>query len=275
MGLIGLLTGWDQDKAAGNAVLASHLLSRVNRQQKENIAGLIASHILKSRYRGTAEDVLRELNGDCRVTQMNFVALACRDLGIAPPFDDSVGWRNIRNPYMVGGHTKPRVINVSIWYINKNFCIHIDWPGDEVTIDFLSWYNGQEDAKPKRPDDAKPQRGQDVITTVTVPPRTARGWYTRVLLPTGRALDVKIPTGVKDGAQLRLRGMGQPGLDGGEPGDALVTIKIAPNNETIAAQGKAKQSTGGPASLGQGNQRQDDREAVRLWKLAADQENAP
>ncbi len=67
MGLIGLLTGWNQDKAAGNAVLASHLLSRVDRQQKENIAGLIANHIIESGHRGTAEDVLRVSNRECRV----------------------------------------------------------------------------------------------------------------------------------------------------------------------------------------------------------------
>ncbi len=68
----------------------------------------------------------------------------------------------------------------------------------------FGWYNGRAGDKSKRGDDAKPQRGQDVIATVTVPPRAARGWYTRVLLPTGRELDVKIPMGVKDGAQLRL-----------------------------------------------------------------------
>jgi hypothetical protein len=47
MGLIGLLTGWDQNKAATNAVLASHLLAQLNRQQKQNIATLIADQILK------------------------------------------------------------------------------------------------------------------------------------------------------------------------------------------------------------------------------------
>ena len=77
------------------------------------------------------------------------------------------------------------------------------------------------------PTEAKSQRGEDVIATVTVPPRTAGGWYARVVLPTGRACDVKIPVGVKDGAKLRLRGLGAPGLKGGEPGDALITVRMA------------------------------------------------
>jgi DnaJ-class molecular chaperone len=71
------------------------------------------------------------------------------------------------------------------------------------------------------------ERGEDVIATVTVPLGTAKlGGFARVLLPTARAFDVKVPMGVKNGAQLRLRGLGRPGLNGGESGDALVSIKI-------------------------------------------------
>jgi hypothetical protein len=58
MGLIGLFTGLDKNKAATNAVLASHLLDLLDRQQKHNIATLISDHILQSRYQCTADDVL-------------------------------------------------------------------------------------------------------------------------------------------------------------------------------------------------------------------------
>ncbi|CAJ0888013.1 hypothetical protein AMST5_03842 [freshwater sediment metagenome] len=71
-------------------------------------------------------------------------------------------------------------------------------------------------------------RGDDVVATATVPLETAaKGGSARVILPSGRTLEVKIPAGVEDGQQIRLRGQGQPGLRGGEPGDALVTVKIA------------------------------------------------
>lgn len=77
---------------------------------------------------------------------------------------------------------------------------------------------------------AAPTRGDDVAATATVPLETiARGGSARVILPSGRTLEVKIPAGVEDGQQIRLRGQGQPGLRGGEPGDALVTVKIAPH----------------------------------------------
>jgi hypothetical protein len=155
---------------------------------------------------------------------MNFIVLACNDLGIEPPIDDRVGWRPIRNPYSVGGHTKERDISAVVRWFAKNKGVSVDWPGDDVGVDFLSWYAGQADAKPKR--------GENMTATATVPARDAAlGGSARVVLPTGRALDVTIPAGIEEGKQIRLRGQGQPGPIGGEPGDALITIKIAPHDE--------------------------------------------
>jgi DnaJ-class molecular chaperone len=77
---------------------------------------------------------------------------------------------------------------------------------------------------------AAPKRGEDVTATATVPLESAvRGGHARVFLPNGRALDVNIPAGIEEGKQIRLRGQGQSGPVGGEPGDALITVKIAPH----------------------------------------------
>ena len=57
----------------------------------------------------------------------------------------------------------------------------------------------------------------------------ARGVVRRLALPDGRSLDVTVPAGVPEGNVLRLRGQGRPGLLGGQPGDALVEIKVRPH----------------------------------------------
>jgi DnaJ-class molecular chaperone len=73
-----------------------------------------------------------------------------------------------------------------------------------------------------------PRRGEDVAATATIPLETAAlGGSARVVLPSGRTMDVKIPAGMEDGKQIRLRGQGQPGPIGGEAGDAMISVKIA------------------------------------------------
>lgn len=57
----------------------------------------------------------------------------------------------------------------------------------------------------------------------------ARGGTRRVTMPDGKTLDVRIPPGIEDGQQIRLKGQGDVGLFGGEPGDALIEVTVAPH----------------------------------------------
>lgn len=73
-------------------------------------------------------------------------------------------------------------------------------------------------------------RGNDVALAVSIDlAEAARGATRRVRLPTGKEVDVKIPPGIEDGKQIRLRGQGMPGQFGGPDGDALVTVGIKPH----------------------------------------------
>ena len=72
--------------------------------------------------------------------------------------------------------------------------------------------------------------GEDTRYSLTVEFLEAmNGARKRVSMPDGKALDLQVPAGVRDGQVLRLRGQGRPGPGGSPPGDAYVEIAIAPN----------------------------------------------
>lgn len=49
----------------------------------------------------------------------------------------------------------------------------------------------------------------------------------RVQFPDNETLDITVPAGVENGQVLRLKGKGGPGAGHGEPGDALIELRIA------------------------------------------------
>lgn len=74
----------------------------------------------------------------------------------------------------------------------------------------------------------QPRKGEDIQFTTTISlDEAAKGGMRRVPLADGRQVEVRIPVGVKEGQQIRLRGQGGPGERGGPPGDVLITVNIA------------------------------------------------
>jgi DnaJ-class molecular chaperone len=72
-------------------------------------------------------------------------------------------------------------------------------------------------------------RGQDIAAALTITlDEAARGATKRMRLPTGKDVEVKIPPGLAEGQQIRLKGQGLPG-HGGPAGDALISVGIAPH----------------------------------------------
>lgn len=58
-----------------------------------------------------------------------------------------------------------------------------------------------------------------------------KGGSTTVKLAGGRTVTIKLPKDVEEGQQIRLKGQGQASLTGGEPGDAIVTVKFAKHKQ--------------------------------------------
>lgn len=79
-----------------------------------------------------------------------------------------------------------------------------------------------------------PRRGQDLEHQLEVPFRTAISGGDAVLrIDRGQGrletLNVKIPAGIDDGQKIRLRGQGESGPRGVQPGDLLIEIRVSPH----------------------------------------------
>jgi len=72
--------------------------------------------------------------------------------------------------------------------------------------------------------------GANLHSLLSVDFETAvRGGRQRVTLPGGKTLDIDVPPGAETGQILRLAGQGQPGGNGGPPGDLLLELSVRPH----------------------------------------------
>ncbi|MGH6889133.1 MAG: DnaJ C-terminal domain-containing protein [Rhizomicrobium sp.] len=110
--------------------------------------------------------------------------------------------------------------------------VHYTWQGNDAAAeggfrpeDILSELFGGGGRRRRRA-----RRGEDYALAVTIGfEEAARGSTRRVSLPDGRDMDVRIPVGLRDGQQIRLKGQGGPGRDNGPAGDMLLTVSVAPH----------------------------------------------
>jgi DnaJ-class molecular chaperone len=78
-------------------------------------------------------------------------------------------------------------------------------------------------------EDFAPQGGSDIAASITITlPEAAMGARKRVQLPNGKDVEVKIPAGLAEGQQIRLKGQGQAGPRG-RAGDLLISVMVAPH----------------------------------------------
>jgi hypothetical protein len=139
MGLLGRLTGWDQYNEAFNAVMASHLIDTADADLRQKIAKQIVD-LLLMKMTGTTEGLLADLSREPRIVQMQFVALACNSLGIAPNIPNMC-FSKVLSPYRAEGSATEDDFASVVRFLQKVRGVRINWPGDSVKVDFIKLYN--------------------------------------------------------------------------------------------------------------------------------------
>jgi DnaJ-class molecular chaperone len=98
--------------------------------------------------------------------------------------------------------------------------------GDLLGGEFGSGFSGGRGARAAA-------RGRDIRTSIVIPFDVAAqgGTHSLSLQRGGETvrLDVKIPAGIRSGSVVRLAGQGEEGTSGGETGDLLITVEVAPH----------------------------------------------
>lgn len=72
----------------------------------------------------------------------------------------------------------------------------------------------------------RPRKGEDIAYTMRVDFLSAARGDEKTVNINGKNINVKIPAGTTDGQTLRLKGLGQPSMNGGSAGDVLITLNV-------------------------------------------------
>lgn len=72
----------------------------------------------------------------------------------------------------------------------------------------------------------RPRKGSDISYTMRIDFLSAARGEEKTVNINGKNISVKIPAGTTDGQTLRLKGLGEPSLNGGSAGDVLITLNV-------------------------------------------------
>ena len=95
---------------------------------------------------------------------------------------------------------------------------------EDIFSEILGGRGGRGGARPQ----SRVAKGEDFQIAVTVAvAESIQGGTRRVVLQNGEQIDVRIPAGLKEGQQIRVKGRGGAGRGGGPNGDILIQAHIA------------------------------------------------
>ncbi len=75
----------------------------------------------------------------------------------------------------------------------------------------------------------RPRRGRNLYYSITVDFMDAIRGLTQEVSLNGKKLKIKIPAGIRDGAEIKFSGEGERGPEGQPPGDLFLTVRMRPH----------------------------------------------
>lgn len=98
---------------------------------------------------------------------------------------------------------------------------------EDLFSEFFSFRGGKKTSKNPYSSSGR-SKGLDISYQVTIGfEESITGSSRRLKLNDGRSVDIKVPSGIKDGQVIRLSGQGGPGVGGAPKGDALVEVRVS------------------------------------------------
>ena len=71
-----------------------------------------------------------------------------------------------------------------------------------------------------------PKKGRDVYQGLNLEAGFAQTGCTQKMMIRGKPVLVKIPAGIRNGEEIRIRGLGEQGINGGADGDFCIRVYI-------------------------------------------------
>lgn len=107
-----------------------------------------------------------------------------------------------------------------------------DFEGGEDYSDFFqNMFGGGRSGFGSRGSASGKFKGQDVHAELNLSLRDAAQTHPQTFEINGKKVRITIPAGVYDGQQIKLKGHGNPGFNGGPNGDLYITLNVAPDLE--------------------------------------------
>lgn len=103
--------------------------------------------------------------------------------------------------------------------------------GTDYSDFFQSMFGGADGFRNQGRSSSGKFKGQDVSAELSISLKQASETHQQTFEINGKKVRITIPAGVYDGQQIKLKGHGNPGFNGGPNGDLYITFNIIPDSK--------------------------------------------